>query len=170
MIGRIAQGLRALFAWATPVDTAAAEAVLSPELMRLFNRMRRSEQLHSLRVMRCLQAQGHNDPDLLTAALLHDSGKSRYRLGLVGRTLAVLVGHFAPGAFARWSSGEPAGWRRPFVIAEHHPEWSAQDMLAAGASERASALARRHQLPHVRKPVGEEDRLLALLQAADERH
>ena len=170
MISRIAQGLRALFAWATPVDTAAAAGVLSPELMALFGRMRRSEQLHSLRVMRTLRAQGYTDPDLLTAALLHDSGKSRYPLGLVGRTLAVLARHYLPGPFARWSAGEPSGWRRPFVIAEQHPGWSAEDMLAAGASARAASLARRHQLPHIKHPVSDEDRLLALLQAADDRH
>lgn len=157
-----------MFAWATPVDTNAAEAVLSPALMALFCRMRRSEQLHSLRVMRLLQARGQTDPDLLTAALLHDCGKSRYPLGLVGRSLAVPVQKFLPGAYARWSAGEPRGWRRPLVIRAQHPAWSAEDMQAAGASARAVSLARRHQDPHIERPASEEDVLLAALQAADD--
>lgn len=167
---RIAQGLRALIAFATPVDDEAARAVLvTPALIALFKRMRRSEQLHSLRVMQRLQAQGIDHPDLLTAALLHDSGKSRYRLGLVGRTLAVLARALLPDQYAQWGHGSPRGWRRPFAIAVQHPDWSAEDMAAAGASPLAVTLARRHQtnLPEVRS---EEDRLLALLQASDDAH
>jgi hypothetical protein len=157
-------------AWATPVDIAHAEQVLSPELMKLFGRMRRSEQLHSLRVTEALRAEGHSEPDLLTAALLHDCGKSRYPLTLAGRVAAVLIRGIAPRAYARWSAGEPRGWRRPLVIAAQHPAWSAEDMLAAGASPRAAALARRHQTPLSGPASTEEDRLLVALQCADRGH
>src|SRR5260221_4790688 len=88
---RLRQGVRALFAWARPVDTALAAKILSPELLRLFQRMRRSEQQHSLNVLRTLQAQGHNDPALLAAALIHDVGKSRVAFHLSDRVLVVLV-------------------------------------------------------------------------------
>ncbi|MCC6904562.1 MAG: HD domain-containing protein, partial [Anaerolineae bacterium] len=88
---RLGQMRRALTAFMTPVDEAAAEAVLAPELMHLFRRMRRSEQLHSLRVMHLLRAQGHTNRDLLTAALLHDCGKSRVAFALAGR-VAVVIG------------------------------------------------------------------------------
>jgi hypothetical protein len=165
---RLAQGIRALNAWATPVDYAAARQVLSPELMDLFQRMRRSEQLHSLRVMAALTAQGHTDPDLLVAALLHDCGKSRYPMTLAGRTAAVLVRMFAPEAFRRWSQGAPSGWRRPFVVAARHPAWSAEDMLTAGASPRAAELARRHQTPLSASLTTDEDTLLVAFQAADD--
>lgn len=168
MIRRISQGLRALVAFAIPVDDDAARRVLSnPALFRLFKRMRRSEQLHSLRVVKTLQGQGHDHPDLLAAALLHDSGKSRCRLTIFGRTLAVLGRRLLPSRAARWAQGEPRGWRRPFVIAEQHPVWSAEDMAAAGASPLAVTLARRHQEPPAESPQSEEDHLLALLQAAD---
>ncbi len=168
--GRLVQGLRALFAFATPVDEAAARAALSPALFALFRRMARSEQLHSLRVMRRLQAAGCHDPDLLIAALLHDCGKSRYGMTLLGRTLAVLTRRLLPRRYRAWSQGQPQGWRRPFVITAQHPAWSAEDMLAAGASPRAASLARRHQDPLPEAPRDEADRLLALLQAADDRH
>ncbi len=167
---RIEQGLRALFSFALPVDDDAARAVLPPELFALFKRMRRSEQQHSLRVMRTLRARGFDDPDLLTAALLHDCGKSRYPLTLFGRTVGVLVRAILPGAYARWSHAEPVGWKRPFTVAGQHPAWSAADMESAGASEQAVILARRHQNRVIGEPGTEEDRLLAALQAADDLH
>jgi hypothetical protein len=168
VIARLRQGLRAIFALASPVDYEAAAEVLSPSLMRLFRRMSRSEQLHSLRVMRTLSAQGHADPDLLAAALLHDCGKSRYRFALPERVTVVLVKKLAPASFARWSMGEPRGWRRPFVIAARHPQWSAEDMESAGASMLAAALARRHQDRVDGVSTSVEDRLLVALQAADD--
>jgi hypothetical protein len=167
---RLGQGLRALFSFALPVDEAAARAVLSPSLFALFKRMRRSEQQHSLRVMRTLRARGYDQPDLLTAALLHDSGKARHPLTVFGRTVAVLVRAILPKAFARWSEAEPRGWRRPFAVAVQHPAWSAEDMASAGASDLAVTLARRHQDRVIGTPGTEEDRLLAALQAADDLH
>ncbi len=168
--GRIGQGLRALLAFAIPLDKGPAQEVLSPELFRLFARMRRSEQHHALRVMRRLIAAGHTQPDLLIAALLHDCGKARHPLGLAGRTLVVLTRAMLPRRAARWGGGEPRGLRRPFVIAYQHPAWSAEDMAAAGASPLAAALARRHQEPYIKTPRNEEERLLALLQWADNLH
>lgn len=167
MITRLRQGLRAIFALAHPLDYDAVAEVLSPPLIRLFHRMRRVEQLHSLRVMRTLVAQGHTDPDLLVAALLHDCGKSRYRFTLPERVLVVLAKRLFPAACVRWSAGEPDGWRRMFVIAARHPQWSAEDMESAGASMMAAALARRHQDRVEGVPTSEEDRLLVALQAAD---
>jgi hypothetical protein len=164
---RLWQGFRALTAFARPVDYAAVAEVLSPELLMLFKRMRRSEQIHCLHVMNYLRAHGHEHPDLLTAALLHDVGKSRYPLTLVGRTMAVLVRRFLPKHYNRWAQSEPRGWRRPFVIAVQHPIWSAEDMAAAGAAPLAVALARRHQTLLDGAPRDEEDRLLLLLREAD---
>jgi hypothetical protein len=159
VFGRIRQGLRAMTAFMRPVDYEAVGEVLTPELLALFKRMRASEQQHCLRVMDALRREGQDDPDLLTAALLHDVGKTRYPLTLFGRTSAVLITRFAPRLAERWSEGEPRGWRRPLVIARCHP---------AGASERAANLARRHQSEIViGSPASKEDRLLALLIAAD---
>ena len=167
-IRRVRQGLRALAAFARPVDETAAAALLSPALMHLFRRMTRAEQQHSLRVMRTLRAQGYTDPDLLTAALLHDVGKSRYGLNLVERTLVVLIEALWPGRAAHWSRGAPSGWRRAFVIKAQHPVWSAEDMAAAGASARACTIARRHQERIDPEDTGEMAELVRALQVADD--
>lgn len=166
---RIRQGLRALFAFATPLDETPALEVLSPELFALFQRMRRSERLHALNVMATLQAAGHTDPDLLVAALLHDVGKSRFPLGVPGRTAAVLAKRFAPRWYRRQSEKPPRGLTRPFAIAEQHPAWSAEDMAAAGASDRAVWLGRHHAADPATLTADSEPRtLLEILQWADD--
>ncbi len=168
---RLQQGLRALFSWSQPVDLALAEAVLSPAQMALFRRLRRSEQLHSLNVLRALQAAGESDPDLLAAALLHDVGKTIAPFSLPERVLVVLVGRLAPGLLARLGrEAEPRGWRRPFAISVRHPEWSARLLAEAGSSARAIELARRHQEAIPDPPRTEIERLLLALQRADDRN
>lgn len=145
MTYRIKQGLRALFAFSQPVDDDPAAQVLSPELLRLFHTMRRSEQLHSLNVLRTLMAQGSIPDDLAVAALLHDVGKSRYPFPVWQKTMVVLGRAFAPGWFQRLSSGsETNGFQRPFVLSVHHPAWSAEMVSAAGGSERAVWLIAHH--------------------------
>lgn len=142
---RIRQGLRALFAFSRPIDADLAEQKLTPELLRLFRAMRRSEQQHSLNVLRTLMAQGSVPDDLAVAALLHDAGKSRYPFPVWQKTLVVLVRAFAPGLFQRLSSGSESNWlQRPFVLSEHHPAWSAEQVAAAGGSERAVWLVAHH--------------------------
>ena len=165
---RLKQGIRAIFSFIQPVDYRLVGEILDPSLMILFRRMRRSEQLHSLRVMKTLVAQGYREIDVLIAALLHDCGKSRYLFTLPERVLVVLVKKLAPKAFLRWSAGEPEGWKRSFVISAQHPRWSAEDMAAAGASILAIALAQRHQDSLMGVPTNEADRLLLALQAADD--
>jgi len=73
-----------------------AQAVLNPLQMALFRQMQASEQVHSLQVLKTLQEQGENHPDLMTAALLHDIGKIRYPLRLWERVFIVLGDSFMP--------------------------------------------------------------------------
>lgn len=165
---RLRQGIRAIFAFSRPVDYRAAAAVLPSNLMILFRRMRRSEQLHSLCVMRWLKTRGHTHPDLLTAALLHDCGKSRCPFSIADRAFVVLANGLMPRRVARWGAKGRRGWRRAFVVKVYHPDWAAEDMLAAGASPLSVALVCRHQEQIEGEPQTEEDRLLRLLQQADD--
>ncbi len=143
---RIQQGVRALFAFTQPVDFDLAAHYLSPELLNYFQQMRRSEQLHSLNVLRGVLAQDNTTPDdLAIAALLHDLGKSRYPFPVWDKTLVVLVRAFYRPLFDRWSRGNPRRfWQRPFVVSSQHPRWSADMLQPLGISERAVWLIRHH--------------------------
>ncbi len=161
---RLRQGLHALLAFAQPIDRALAAQHLTPELQQCFDRLRRSEQLHSLRVLRALQAEGEVTPDLAVAALLHDVGKTRWPFPLWQRVLVVLLPRLAPALadrLARGSESQPLA--RPFLLCQQHPAWGAQLARAAGASERAAWLVGQHA------GNAGDDADLARLRAADER-
>lgn len=165
---RIGQGLRALTTWMQPVEDERAAQVLSPALYALYRRMGRSERQHSLRVLHELQTVGHDDPDLLVAALLHDVGKTRARFGVPAKTLVVLVKAIAPRYYWRWGSGSARGWRRPFAVSVQHPAWGAEMVAEAGGSPRAVELIARHQEMLDGPPQTEMDHLLVALQAVDD--
>jgi hypothetical protein len=166
---RINQALRALLACSQPVERTLAAEYLSPELLILFDQMRRSEQLHALNVLRMVLAQGSMSHDLAVAALLHDVGKSRYTVRIWQKTLAVVVSTIAPGLFDRWSRGSPERfWQRPFVAKAQHPQWSADMIAAAGASETAVWLVAHHQQPATTLRDHSHHHLLRRLQLADD--
>jgi hypothetical protein len=113
--------------------------------MDLFYQMQPGEQAHSLEIYEQLLAQGETSPDLLAAALLHDVGKTRYPLQSWERAEIVIAKKLLPKRARQWGLGTPAGWKRPFVVAERHPEWGADMAAQAGASEMTVQLVLRHQ-------------------------
>ncbi len=160
---RVAQFFTTFWTSFRPVDVAYAARYLDPELLRLFQRMPRAEQHHGIAVCRALEAQGHTDPDLLVAALLHDVGKIKAPPRLWERVIVVLGEHFAPQSAARWSVGEPRGLHRGFVVRRMHPEWGAALAEQAGATSRAVDLIRHHH-----SLAGDDGELVAL-QMTDEK-
>lgn len=138
---------------------------LSPAEYQLFLRFSHTDQWHSYRVMQTLRTAGHDDPALLVAALLHDVGKTKLRLFIWERVVIVLLGKLFPGRAIAWGQGEPKGWRKPFVIKEQHPLWSAEMAHAAGSDPEAIRLMRLHQ-----STPEPDDELLKLLQWADDQH
>jgi hypothetical protein len=167
---RFRQGVRALVSWMQPVEDTLAEQYLSPSLFALYRRMRRSERQHSLRVLRDLLAAGHNHPDLLAAALLHDVGKIRTRFLLPEKVLVVLVKALSPALYRRWGSGSDRGWRRPFTVSVQHPAWGADMVAEAGGSALTVELIRRHADPAPSPPTTDADHLLVALQAVDDQN
>lgn len=168
---RLRQGIRALLAFSQPVDYALAAEHLSPALMACFQAMRRSEQLHSLNVLRHLQAESSIPlpPDLAVAALLHDCGKSRYPFPTWQKTLVVLVKAAAPSLFDQLSAAPEENWlARPFVLSVHHPAWSAELVAPAGASPRAIWLIAHHADPLTQWKDHPDYALLARLRVADD--
>jgi len=109
--------------------------------MAVFEAMPVADRRHALDVAGRLAAAGHDDPDLLAAALLHDAAKGR-RMGLVHRIGGVVLEAFAPGLLRRLASPDPASWRHPFHLYLHHAGLSADVASDAGCSPRVAAFIR----------------------------
>jgi hypothetical protein len=169
---RMMQGIRALLAFSQTVDTALAQRHLSAPQMALFLRMSKSEQLHSLNVLRDVLAQeAHTPPDLAVGALLHDVGKSRYALNTAQRTLSVLVKKLLPRLERRLSVTQELTWlNAPFVVRRHHPQWSAELLREVGASETAIWLVAHHADDLTQWVVHPQVGLLARLKTADDQN
>ena len=152
----------------TEDELALACSVLTTAQMQLFARLQPSEQIHALRVLLTIRDLGESDPDLQTAALLHDIGKARAPLRLWERVLVVLGRSLLPHRAVAWGDSHLGSWKRCFVIAEHHPAWGAEMAAEAGTSPLAVSLIRRHQSPSESEPASSrENRLLKILQDAD---
>ena len=143
-------------------------AFLNSAKLDLFYSQSSIIQQHSYRVMNLLRVSGHDDPDLLAAALLHDVGKTRMPVKWWERPFVVLVQSLMPALSATLASGPPESWRRPFVVQSKHADWGAEMAEGAMSSAITVILIRRHQDPAEREVGMErEDRLLRMLQWAD---
>ena len=165
---RVRQFLRATAAWVRPaaVNEDLLRQALPPQAVTLFLAMPGYDRKHALAVLEALRKAGHDEPDLLAAALLHDVGKSGSgvaRIRIWHRVATVLLHAFWPGALERIGQDRPGNWRRPFFVQQHHATLGAELAKTAGCSPGAVELIRRHEdTGH-----GGDDGLLAALQAAD---
>ena len=146
-VHRFEQGIRALLAFARSPDLDLAKQYLSGCEFKAFLSMSRSEQLHSLAVLRIILSADAAAPNALTAAaLLHDVGKSRFHLAVWQKTLSVLVKTFVPPLNRVLSRDEQATfWRAPFTVRQHHPKWSGEILRNCGSDPTVIWLAERHQ-------------------------
>lgn len=125
----------------TPAETASARALLPAGAWALFSAMPVADRRHALDVVGRLGAAGHDDPDLLIAALLHDAAKGR-RMRLWHRVAGVSLEALAPRVLRRLASPNPRSWRHPFHLYLHHANLSADAAAGAGCSLRAVAFIR----------------------------
>ena len=167
---RVQQGIRALLAFATPVDLDLAQQHLSSSELDAFQQMSRAEQLHSLNVLRDVLAQSDKTPhSLAVAALLHDVGKSRYHLMVWQKTIAVLIKAFIPKLASYLSRDETLNfWRAPFTVREFHPQWGAEILCACQSDQDAIWLVHHHQENAEHHPDHLNYGLLRRLQSADD--
>jgi putative nucleotidyltransferase with HDIG domain len=176
LIYRSRQFWQAFSSHAALQDDELLKSILSEDQIELFRRMQKNEQVHSLLVLEALIKQGEQDPDLLSAALLHDVGKSRMPLRIWERVIIVIVHFICRDCVYRWGSinaelPQPNfGWRKAFMVAVQHPKWGAEMAASSGVSPRAVALIARHQDKISPKPGSREDELLQKLQAVDDNH
>jgi putative nucleotidyltransferase with HDIG domain len=167
-IYRVRQFVRAVGAWVRSDSCDQVGQYLPDEAIGLFQAMPRYDRQHALRVFRLLQDEGHTDPDLLVAALLHDAGKTARRNGSVRlwhRVGVVLSNVFWPGLLARLAKDQVGSWRQPLYVQLHHAAIGAELARGAGCSQRTVDLIRLHEDPAFQA----EDPLLQVLQSADSR-
>lgn len=164
---RVRQFIQSIWTISSPRDLQVVQSHLPTALQQLFERMSPADQAHSIRVCQSLLKQGHDDPDLLVAALLHDVGKSIVRPTVWERVLFVLANRIAPRQVLKWGEAEVKGWKRAFVIAHKHPEWGAELVAEHGGSPAAVDLIRNHQAVGGWTQDAELSSYLTLLQSAD---
>lgn len=163
---RIRQFVQATGAWVQPEEAEQVDHYLPSAAAALFRAMPAYDRRHALRVLRTLQAQGHTDPDLMAAALLHDVGKTvghRHPLRLGHRVMVVLLRAWAPGVLERISRDGVKGWRQAFYVQRHHAALGAELARRAGCTPRTVSLIETHESA----PEEVSDPLVAVLQAAD---
>ena len=135
-----------------------AFALLNDSQRTLFSSMTTRDQQHCLDVYNALREKGHDDSDLLVAALLHDAGKGTIELW--HRVAFVVLEATSPRLLDRFARpGNGGNWRQALHRCRNHPELGAELARQAGSSERVVTLISEH---------GADDRQMAALKAADE--
>jgi len=143
-----------------PEEEAFAARVLGPSALPLFAGMPVADRRHGLDVSARLTASGHDDCDLLGAALLHDAAKG-HSMRLWHRVAGVLLEAVAPSLLERLASRDPRSWRHPFHLYLHHEQMSAGLAEASGCSARLGSFIRG-------TAEGADVRLQQALKAADD--
>jgi hypothetical protein len=153
--GKVRQFGRHLFGRVSSAERRALAAWLTPAQVTLFERMHRADQRHGLDVVAALRRQGHSDPELLLAGLLHDCGKGR-SVGLWHRVGWSLGERYGGRVRGLWST--LPGFSRAFDDLDRHAARSAELCLEAGCTPRVAELV-RHQAEPIDDEAGEALRL-----------
>ena len=157
---RVGQVVAHVRARVDPAEVALVHRILPPGGATLFASMPVADRRHGLDVAEELLRGGHDDPDLLGAALLHDAAKG-HRMRLWHRVAGVLLEALAPSVLRRLATPDPASWRHPFHLYLHHAPISAELALAAGCAPRLAAFIRG-------EAAGRDGRLQHALTVADD--
>jgi len=120
-----------------PAEEVVARRLLPDRAMALYQAMPVADRRHALDVADRLLGAGHDDGDLLAAALLHDVAKG-HRMRLWHRATGVLLEALAPALLHRLASEDPRSWRHPFHLYLHHDRLSAELATRAGCGARAA--------------------------------
>ena len=144
-VSRLKQFLAAVRARVSGDEIAILEQHLDPSQRDLFRQMSPIDQRHCLDVFNNLLRQGHSDPDLLRAALLHDVGKRGIHLW--HRVAGVLLEAFWPTLLEKLAVNRPQSWLYGFYIYWYHADVSAELAGRSGCSPSVVELIRGHHTP-----------------------
>lgn len=139
----------------SPQDSLWAEGHLSEAERRAFARLGPGDRSHSIGVAKAVAANlGQLDerPEddsvewLVTAALLHDIGKSAAGLGTYGRVVATVCGAVVGDGMAEhWA--EKSGMTRKIGLYLKYPELGVTILELAGSDPRVVSWSAQHHLP-----------------------
>jgi hypothetical protein len=131
-----------------PEDDSWVAGILDPGELELWRSLPNHDQRYTIRVARLVDdelagTEFAGDERWLAAALLHDTGKLDAGLGVVGRSLATVIGAFAGTARVdRWAHA--SGFRRRVSSYLRHDEQGADRIRAAGGRDEAARWAWAH--------------------------
>ncbi|MBQ9477955.1 MAG: HD domain-containing protein [Selenomonadaceae bacterium] len=163
---RVRQFFRALNSQLTIEDGRYISTHLTAEEQKLFFAMDVTDQCHSLRTAYAIERfaiddkQGVDREFLIRCALLHDVGRVKGDMSIVGKAAAVLASEVFPGAGA-WL--ERRGSRLMYVY-KHHAELGAKKLQDIGLFREAKIVAKHHS-----PPSPDDPKELKLLRLADEK-
>jgi hypothetical protein len=129
-------------------DVAWVEGILDPDELELWRSLPNHDRRYTIRVARLVDEQiagtaFAGDDRWLAAALLHDVGKLDAGLGVVGRSVATVMGAAAgPARVDRWA--RTSGFRRRVAWYLRHDERGAARIRAAGGRDEAASWAWAH--------------------------
>ncbi len=176
LVLRLRQFVRGLTANVRAEEMLVAAQLLSKPALTHFCQMPADAQRHSLNVLYMLQKADQTDPELAAAALLHDVGKiaadqAGLHLSPWLRGPLVLLDKVAPRQVERWAADDPTqGWRYLLHVHRSHPQIGADWAGADGCSELTCWLIEHHQDTLTHPPQARKEKLLLLLQWADNRN
>lgn len=129
-------------------DVAWVSGILEPAELGLWRSLPSHDRRYTIRVAKDVEArlagtEYAGQPRWLAAALLHDVGKLDAGLGVVGRSVATVMGAVAGHARVdRWA--QTSGFRRRAAWYLHHDERGADRIRAAGGRDEAARWAWAH--------------------------
>ena len=162
---RIKQFFRALTAKVTPDDGKYIALHLNADEQKLFFAMSSADQFHSLKTAYTIERlviedkQGIDREFLIRCALLHDVGRVKGDLSILGKIFTVLVTDLAP-SFADKLELNGNQW---IYIYRHHAEISGRKLQQIGLFREAKIVVKHHSPPTADDPYE-----LKLLRLADE--
>ena len=100
----------------SPADDRWVGSILKPHELRLWSEQAGYDRRHAVAVARRVEAELGDDPRWLRAALLHDVGKVRAGLGLVGRSTVTAVQALFPVRAAAWEEAASTAHARDVIM------------------------------------------------------